>query len=97
MADLKLLTDGALARCDMDDGVRDGIISSPFQCPFRASDLACKPGQTTACLTPEKVKAAEKVYSGPVDSHGDSLFGAGALPGSELGGIRWRLGNLLPR
>jgi feruloyl esterase len=86
--DLKLLTDGALARCDLDDGVRDGIISSPFNCTFRASDLACKPGQSTACLTPEKVKAAELVYSGPVDTHGKSLFGAGALPGSELGG-RW--------
>jgi len=87
IADLKLLTDGALARCDMDDGVRDGIISSPFQCPFRAADLACKPGKTTACLTPEKVKAAEQIYSGPVDAHGTSLFGAGALPGSEYGGL----------
>jgi len=86
MADLKLLTDGALARCDMDDGVRDGIISSPFTCLFRASDLACRPGQTTACLTPEKVKAADQVYFGPVDAQGRSLFNAGALPGSELGG-----------
>jgi hypothetical protein len=84
--DLKLLTHGALARCDLDDGVRDGIISTPFNCPFRASDLACKPGQTSACLTPEKVKAAEQVYSGPVDAQGKSLFGAGAAPGSELGG-----------
>lgn len=86
LADLKLLTDGALAKCDMDDGVRDGIISSPFQCPFRAADVACKPGQTTACLTPEKVKAAEQIYSGPVDAHGTLLFGAGAFPGSEYDG-----------
>jgi hypothetical protein len=89
--DLKLLTDGALSRCDMDDGVRDGVISSPFECPFRAADLACKVGQTKACLTPEKVKAAEQVYSGPVDARGTSLFGAGALPGSEYGAITdWR-------
>jgi len=86
IADLKLLTDGALARCDMDDGVRDGVISSPFQCPFRAADLACKPGQTRGCLTPEKIEAADQIYSGPVDSHGRSLFDAGALPGSEYGG-----------
>jgi feruloyl esterase len=86
MADLKLLTDGALAKCDLDDGVRDGIISSPFSCPFKASDLACKPGQSTGCLSPEKVKAAEQIYSGPVDSQGKSLFGAGAPPGSEFGG-----------
>jgi Tannase and feruloyl esterase len=85
IADLKLLTDGALARCDLDDGVRDGIISNPFTCPFRAAELACKRGQTTECLTPEKVRAAEKIYSGPVDGAGHSLFGAGAAPGSELG------------
>jgi hypothetical protein len=85
IADLKLLTDGALARCDLDDGVRDGIISNPFTCPFRAADLACKKGQTTGCLTPEKVQAAEMIYSGPVDGAGNSLFGAGAAPGSELG------------
>jgi feruloyl esterase len=84
--DLKLLTEGALARCDMDDGVHDGVISSPFECPFRASDLACKSGNTTGCLTPEKVRAAEQVYSGPVDANSSSLFGAGALPGSEYGG-----------
>lgn len=86
VTDLKLLTDGALARCDLDDGVRDGIISNPFTCPFRAADLACKKGQTIGCLTPEKVQAAEKIYSGPVDAAGHSLFGAGAAPGSELGG-----------
>jgi Tannase and feruloyl esterase len=86
IADLKLLTDGALARCDLDDGIRDGIISDPFTCRFRAADLACGKGQTAGCLTPEKVQAAEKVYSGPVDGTGHSLFGAGAAPGSELGG-----------
>jgi hypothetical protein len=85
IADLKLLTDGALARCDLDDGVRDGIISNPFTCPFRPANLACKEGQTTGCLTPEKVKAAEQIYSGPVDGAGRSLFEAGAAPGSELG------------
>jgi Tannase and feruloyl esterase len=86
IADLKLLTNGALARCDLDDGVQDGIISSPFKCPFHASDLACRSGQTAVCLPPEKVKAAEQIYEGPVDSHGMSLFGADPLPGSELGG-----------
>jgi hypothetical protein len=85
ISDLKLLTDSALARCDIDDGVRDGIISSPFTCPFRAADVACKNGQTSACLTPKKVIAAEKIYSGPLDALGHSLFGAGAAPGSELG------------
>jgi feruloyl esterase len=84
--DRKLLTDGALARCDLDDGVRDGVISNPFKCDFRASDLACKPGQTTACLTPEKINAADQIYSGPVDADGKSLFGAGVPPGSEAGG-----------
>src|SRR6202034_1046036 len=77
IADLKLLTDGALSRCDLDDGVRDGIISNPFTCPFRAADLACKAGQSKGCLTPEKVQAADQIYSAPVDGAGTSLFGAG--------------------
>jgi len=83
--DLKLLTEGALKRCDMDDGLKDGIISWPFECPFRPADLACNVGHTSKCLAPDKIRVAEQIYSGPVDHQGRSLFGAGAVPGSETG------------
>lgn len=84
--DLKLLTEAALAKCDMDDGLRDGIIGAPMSCAFRPSELACRPGQKRACLNEAQVAAAQKIYDGPKTSAGKSLFGAGALPGSEYGG-----------
>lgn len=86
VSDLKLLTQAALKKCDMDDGVQDGIIGRPLGCTFRPSELQCHAGQTSGCLTPEQVTAAEKIYSGPTGRNGKPLFGGGALPGSEFGG-----------
>jgi hypothetical protein len=85
-SELKLLTDGALAKCDANDGLKDGIIGAPMSCSFRPSELVCTAGQESNCLTPRQVRAAEQVYSGPTNSDGKSLFGGGALPGSEHGG-----------
>ncbi len=82
-ADLKLLTDAAVAKCDMDDGVKDGIISRPLSCSFRPAEIQCKEGQRSGCLTPTQVKAAERVFTGPTDSAGKPLYEGGALPGAN--------------
>jgi hypothetical protein len=82
-SDLDLLTTAALAKCDMDDGLQDGLISRPQRCSFRPSELACSKGKTLGCLTPPQVGAAEKIYAGPVGRDGKSGLGWGALPGSE--------------
>jgi feruloyl esterase len=75
----------------MDDGVRDGIISQPLNCRFRPEELACKKGSAAGCLNPMQVAAAQKIYSGPVDSAGQPMFGGGALPGSESGWSKYYL------
>ena len=83
--ELKRLTAAAVAKCDLDDGVKDGIIGDPLHCRFEPSELACKAGQTHDCLTPEQIEAAKKVYSGPMNSSGVKLSLGGPLPGSEYG------------
>lgn len=82
-ADLDLLNKGSLAECDLDDGIKDGLVTRPQQCAFKPSKLACRPGEVSGCLTKAQVEAAEKIYSGPVDGTGRPISGGGALPGTE--------------
>lgn len=84
-ADLDVLHQAVLARCDLDDGVKDGVIGYPPGCKFDPAELVCGEGRTSACLSQAKVDAARKVYSGPVTSDGTRLFAASAMPGTEKG------------
>jgi feruloyl esterase len=60
-ADLQLVHDAAVAKCDMDDGVKDGVISNPPACKFDPSELVCKAGQTGGCLTQIQADAVRKI------------------------------------
>jgi feruloyl esterase len=82
-ADIELVHSAAIAKCDRDDGVRDGLIGDPRTCKFDPSDLACRGGARTGCLSPEQVAAMKKFYSGPVTSKGERTFLGGGMPGSE--------------
>jgi len=83
-ADLKLVHDRALEACDMDDGVKDGVIGDPQHCPFDPAKLLCKAGESARCLTADQVAAVRKVYSGPTTSKGERIYTGGPFPGSEL-------------
>ena len=85
--DLKRVHEAAVARCDLDDGVRDGLIGDPRRCGFDPAELACAAGASGNCLTKVQADAVRKVYTGPVDSKGNMLYTGGALPGSELNWI----------
>lgn len=79
---------GALAACDADDGVMDGVISDPPRCRFDPAVLQCAEGQATACLTPSQVAAARAVYSSARNTAtGRSI--TGLYPGSERGWATW--------
>jgi feruloyl esterase len=78
---LGILHQAALDECDMDDGVKDGLISNPVGCSFDPSKLLCKAGETRACLSAAQVEAAKRVYAGP--PHTKERAVRGALPGSE--------------
>jgi feruloyl esterase len=78
---LAILHQAALDECDMDDGVKDGLIGNPVGCSFDPSKILCKAGETQRCLTAAQVEAAKRIYAGP--PHTQERAVRGALPGSE--------------
>jgi hypothetical protein len=80
-----LIHQAALAACDLDDGVADGVIPDPRACHFDIDSLACGSSSpnSTDCLTIEAIEAAKKLYQGPVNSAGERLLPENMLPGSE--------------
>jgi feruloyl esterase len=81
---LKLIHDAAVNSCDAVDGVKDGLIENPKVCRFDPAVLACKPGQTTACLTPAQLATTKAMYSPGKFSDGKE-YRDGFVVGSELG------------
>lgn len=82
-ADLQVLHDGAIEKCDGLDGLKDGVIGAPQSCKFDPGVLACKAGQTSACLSSRQIEAARKVYAGPVTSTGRKLYFPASLGGEK--------------
>jgi hypothetical protein len=66
-----LATSKAVASCDALDGVVDGVLSDPRDCPYSASADATLTAETCAasdptCLTPSEASAIDKMWKGPV-------------------------------
>lgn len=80
---LEILRTAAVARCDLDDGVKDGIIGDPRRCAADPAQLACGTAPAGQCLTPDQIVAAKKLYSGPTRSNGQSLDYLRVFPGAE--------------
>ena len=72
--DRKLFMDALMKHCDARDGVADGMIFDPLGCDFDPAVLACKPGQTDACIAPENVTAIKKAFAGPKNSYGTQVY-----------------------
>jgi feruloyl esterase len=89
-----LVHDAAIAKCDLDDGVRDGLISNPTACHFDAREAVCKTAQQSDCLSPAQADAIRKVYDGPRNSKGEKLYVSGAAIGSEMGWVDDPLGYI---
>jgi feruloyl esterase len=92
-ADARLVHAAAIAHCDQDDGVKDGLIGDPRRCRFDPTELACRDGHTSGCLSEAQALAVKKIYGGPVNSRGTPLYTGGALPGSELNWIGNYIGS----
>ena len=82
-ADLARLHEQALANCDANDGLADGLISDPLRCNVQAEALQCAVGRDRGnradCLRPAQVAAIRRVYAGPAADPATGL-----TPGSEL-------------
>jgi feruloyl esterase len=63
-ADLKLVEDAALAACDADDGLEDGLIANPRQCDWDPATIQCSGAKTDSCLSAPQVAALQTIYSG---------------------------------
>jgi feruloyl esterase len=74
-----------LDACDMNDGVKDGLIENPETCQVDFKTLACKGADGVDCLTPPQVQTAQTMISPAIGAKGDVLF-PNLEPGTEL---RW--------
>jgi feruloyl esterase len=83
-ADFEVLHRAAVAKCDMSDGVKDGVIGDPQACRFDPSELRCASTKSSNCLTTPQVEAVKRIYEGPVNSKGEVITRPIALRGSEL-------------
>jgi len=72
----------ALTACDALDGVRDGLIENPARCAFDPATLLCRGADSDSCLTAPQLAALRKIYAGPKNSKGQSVF-PGYSPGGE--------------
>ena len=95
----------AVAACDAQDGVTDGILGDPRACTYDATNNICgQPGApATNCLTPQEAEAVNRIWDGPRNDHGLRIwfpFGRGANagvtnsppfggPGGSLGIFWW--------
>lgn len=81
----------AVASCDADDGVKDGIISAPNRCHFDVGSLQCKrashgtQGASSQCLTEPQIAALRAIYQGPRNPRTGETIIPGFEPGSEAG------------
>jgi feruloyl esterase len=68
-ADLNLLSNAALAQCVGHDGglSNDKFLNNPRACHFKPETLSCNSTNAASCLTPDKIEAVEKIFSGPPD------------------------------
>jgi predicted enzyme related to lactoylglutathione lyase len=84
---LPRIYNAAVAMCDGDDGVTDGIIGDPENCGFRPEQLACSVGAAEPCLSGTQIKVLQSIYDGPRNQGGQKLVIDGPGIGSEL---NWR-------
>jgi feruloyl esterase len=85
VAALGLLHRGAIAACDANDGVVDGVLDDPRRCSFDPAVLTCDDGspEPGTCLTPAQVQAARRVYDGLKDPRTGAQLFPGLARGSE--------------
>lgn len=93
----RLIHAAVVEACDMNDGLKDGLIGDPRQCGFKVASLQCRASASAnsgQCLSAEQVAAAQKMYGGMVDRQGRPIgVQGGVMLGSEL---NW-IGDYLPR
>jgi hypothetical protein len=87
---LPVLHNAVMKACDKLDGAADGLLVDPRTCSFDPTTLQCPNDiDSTTCLTRAQIATVKKIYSGPVDEHGNFYYPGGQVYGSELGWEGW--------
>jgi feruloyl esterase len=84
-AKLQVVHAAVMNKCDMLDGVKDGLLENPTRCTFDPKEIECRPGADGPnCLTTAQVGAVQKIYSGPTNPRTNEKVWSPLYPGSEL-------------
>ena len=68
----------------------DGYVTDPRGCDFSPASIQCPAGtDSDSCLTPAQVGVVTRLYQGPRDTSGQSLYPGGEPYGSELAWTGW--------
>jgi hypothetical protein len=71
---LAAVQNAAIAACDFNDGVMDGIIDDPRTCTFNAKANMCGPVPALNCLTPKEADAVNVMWDGPRSDSGKRIW-----------------------
>ena len=82
---LKLAETAALAACDANDGLKDGLINDPRQCTWNPATIQCSGAKTDSCLSAPQVEALQTLYAGIKAPDGEWAM----LPMSRGGESTW--------
>jgi feruloyl esterase len=80
---LPAIQKAALDKCDMLDGVKDGLIEDPRACHFDPAVIQCKGADGPECLTAPQVNTLRRIYSGPKNPRTGQQIFPGYAPGAE--------------
>ena len=90
-------TTAAVAACDGNDGVKDGVLEDPARCAFDARTLVGQQAGTCGAFTEADAIVINKIWEGPKRRDGSFLW-YGLSRGADFGGLSGTGGTpLVPR
>ena len=94
-ADMRLVADKVVARCDGLDLLVDGIVGDLKRCQsaFKLAELQCPGAKDDTCLSEAQVKALAQSFAGPRNSRGEALYSDWSFDGG-IGAAGWRTWKL---
>jgi feruloyl esterase len=82
--DLETLHKAVVAKCDLNDGVKDGLIGDPRLCKFSPEELSCTTHKGEGCFSPSQIASIRQIYGGPITKTGTAIAAPHVFMGSEL-------------
>jgi feruloyl esterase len=94
-ADMQLVAQHVLAKCDALDGLRDGIVADLAACQAQVQlgQLRCSGDKQANCLSSVQVSALQRSLAGPHNSKGEALYSDWSWD-AGMGSGNWRFWKL---